>query len=77
MKFDKFLNNKTGKIVASVLLGIGLATLFRQACKGKKCIVTKAVPMKEINDQIYKYDNKCYKYSSSPIKCNSKKVLIA
>ena len=77
MKFDKFLNNKTGKIVASVLLGIGLATLFRQACKGKKCIIIKAAPMKEINEQIYKYDNKCYKYSSKHIKCNTKNVLIA
>ena len=77
MKFEKFVNNKTGKIVGSILLGFGLATLFRQACKGKKCIITKAVPMNEINDQIYKYDNKCYKYSSTPVKCNKQNVLIA
>ena len=77
MKFEKFLNNKTGRIVASILLGFGLATLFRQACKGNKCIITKAAPMKEINGQIYKYNNKCYKYSSTPIKCNTKNVLIA
>ena len=77
MKFDKFINNKTGKIIASILLGIGLATLFRKACKGKNCIIKKAVPMKEINGQIYKYNNKCYKYSSTPVKCNKQNVLIA
>ena len=77
MKFEKFLNNRTGKVVASILLGIGLATLFRQSCKGKNCIIKKAAPTKEIDNQIYKYNNKCYKYSSTPVKCNSQKILIA
>jgi hypothetical protein len=77
MKFEKFVNNKTGKIVGSILLGFGLATLFRQACKGKKCIITKSVPMKEINDQIYKFNDKCYKYSSTPVNCEAQNVLIA
>jgi len=75
MKFEKFLNNKTGRVVASVLLGFGLATLFRQVCKGKCCIVKKAIPIKEIENQVYKYNNKCYKYNSVPVKCNSKNTI--
>ena len=65
MKLEKFTNNKTGKVVVSILLGIGLATLFRECCKGSNCIIKKAIPIKEINNQIYKYNNKCYKYSSN------------
>ena len=77
MKLEKFVNNRTGKVIASILLGIGLATLFREACKGKNCIIKKAIPISEINNQIFKYNNKCYKYSSTPVKCSTKRVLIA
>ena len=38
MNFKKALNSDTGKILISVLLGLGLASLFREACKGDKCI---------------------------------------
>ena len=78
MKFEKFMNDKTGRVLTSILLGIGLATLFRQICKGKSCIIKKAIPIKEINNNIYKYNNKCYKYSSTHVKCSSNKnILIA
>ena len=75
MKFEKFLNNQTGRVVASVLLGFGLATLFRQVCKGKSCIMKKAIPMREVENQVFKYNKKCYKYNSSPVKCKSKNIL--
>ena len=37
MHLGKFVHSYTGKIIMSLILGIGLATLFRSACKGKQC----------------------------------------
>jgi hypothetical protein len=36
----------------SILLGFGLATLFRTVCKGKNCVVVKAPEFEEVNGKI-------------------------
>jgi hypothetical protein len=72
MYLDKFVHSYTGKILMSVLLGIGLATFFREACKGKRCRLVSSPPMEEIDNQTYKFDDKCYKMEKSVIQCNSK-----
>jgi hypothetical protein len=73
MHLDKFINSQTGKYLMSMLLGIGLATLFRSVCKGSKCNVIKAPPMEEIDGQIYKINNKCYEMKTNLIKCDPKR----
>ena len=79
MYLDKFVHSSTGRILMSILLGIGLATFFRSACKGRHCKIISAPPMEEINDQVYKFDDKCYKIDKNPIKCSKNKqtVIIA
>ena len=37
MEIKKLINSLTGKYVMSILLGLGLAALFRKACTSKKC----------------------------------------
>ena len=39
MNIERILHGKIGKIFMSVLLGLGLATLFRKVCKNRDCIV--------------------------------------
>ena len=39
MNFKRLLNTPFGIIIISMLLGFGLATLFRKVCKDKNCIV--------------------------------------
>ena len=73
---DKFVHSNTGKIMMSILLGIGLATFFRAVCKGKQCRIVSAPPMEEIEDQMYKFDNKCYKIQKNPIKCEKNRNTI-
>jgi hypothetical protein len=60
----------------SLILGLGLASLFRTVCKDKNCIIFKAPPMDEINDKIYKFEDNCYTYKSKSSKCDSKKRII-
>ena len=76
MNLDKFVHSYTGKIIMSVLLGFGLATFFRAICKGTHCRIISAPPMEEIDDQIYKFDNKCYKLEKDAIKCEKNRNTI-
>jgi hypothetical protein len=76
MHLEKFLNTKTGRIIMSILLGFGLATCFRAICKGDNCKLIHAPPMEELDEQIYKFDNKCYKMIKNPVKCNSNKNIV-
>jgi hypothetical protein len=76
MQIKRLLYSESGKIVISILLGLGLATLFRKVCKDKDCIVFKGPIMTNIDDKIYKYDNKCYKYSTENVSCDKSKRII-
>tara|TARA_B100000902_G_C27297105_1_gene910636 strand:- start:169 stop:411 length:243 start_codon:yes stop_codon:yes gene_type:complete len=67
---QKILNSNAGKYIISILLGIGLSTLFRNACYERKCIVFKAVDPNKIKKGIFKIDNNCYKYTPEQIKCS-------
>jgi len=77
MHLYKFVSSKTGKYLMSVILGIGLASIFRAACKGKECVIENAPPLEDIEDKVYKFDGKCYKYERTSMKCDSqgKKVI--
>lgn len=74
--FEKFLHSERGKILMSILLGFGLASLFRTVCKDKNCLIFHAPPLDEIKDKIFKSNGKCIKYEPVATKCslNSKIV---
>jgi hypothetical protein len=76
MYLNKFFESKTGKYLLSIILGLGLASLFRRVCKDKNCIIMKAPPMKEIQDSIFKYDNKCFQYKTEATTCDANKKII-
>jgi hypothetical protein len=66
----KFVHTKSGKILMSVLLGLGLASLFRKVCENKNCYHFSAPPLNEIDGKIYKSKKKCVKYVPAPTKCS-------
>ena len=39
MNVKRLIHSGFGKIIIPVLLGLGLATMFRRVCKDKNCIV--------------------------------------
>jgi hypothetical protein len=75
-KLEKLIRTENGKMILSVLLGLGLASLFRRVCKGKNCSIVKSAPLDEINNKIYKSGNKCYKYDLQHTKCDKSKQTI-
>lgn len=76
MKVKQIINSSEGKYIISIILGLGLATMFREVCKDKTCIQFRAIGENEIKDKVYKYDNKCYKYSVKSTSCNNSKQKI-
>lgn len=77
MNLNKFFESSTGKTLLSIILGFGLASLFRTVCKDKNCMIFKSPPLEDIKDKIYKHDDKCYKYNPVPVKCNANKKIIS
>lgn len=73
MHLNKFLHTYSGRYIMSVILGFGLATLFRTVCKGKNCLLFKAPPMDEIQDKVFKHQDKCYKFTPVTKKCDISK----
>jgi hypothetical protein len=56
MNFDirKFMTSEVGKKLFSILLGLGLSSIFRMSCKEKNCIVYSSPEFnKEILDKVY------------------------
>jgi hypothetical protein len=76
MNFKRLLNTQLGQVFISILLGIGLATLFRKVCTDKNCIVFHGPVISDFDNKIYKYGEKCYKYKMTPDTCNSYKKVI-
>tara|TARA_B100001093_G_C26778201_1_gene993366 strand:+ start:651 stop:896 length:246 start_codon:yes stop_codon:yes gene_type:complete len=70
------LESKPGKIIVSFILGIGLATLFRTVCNKRDCLIFEAPQVKDITDNIYKHNDKCYKFKETSIDCDSEKKTV-
>jgi hypothetical protein len=72
MEFTKFLQSKEGQVIISIVLGLGLATMFRKACTGKSCIVIKGPKIEEAQGFQYRINDECYKYTSYVVDCDEK-----
>jgi hypothetical protein len=67
-----FLRSESGKNVVSVVLGLGLASLFYKVCNDKQC-VTFISPTKKDMENTYRYNDKCYKFDMKGETCSSHK----
>lgn len=66
----KKFNTDIGIIVFSILLGLGIAALFKKQCIDGKCYVikTKSNP-NEIAKYYWKLNDDCYKYTPKVVAC--------
>jgi YHS domain-containing protein len=76
MNLKRLLNTPTGVFFISILLGLGLATLFYKACDGKQCINFNGPLIDEIDGKTYKFGEECYKYTFHSAPCDSTKQVI-
>jgi hypothetical protein len=73
MNIPRLLNSPFGKIIISVLLGLGLATLFRKACTNGSCLQFNGPVISEVDGKTYQFGEHCYKYQLRPTQCDSKR----
>ena len=70
----KFMTSRSGVIIMSIILGLGLSTLFRMSCNSRSCIVYTAPDFSK--KKIIKYNDKCYKPEEKIETCNPNKKTI-
>ena len=76
MYLKRLIYGAPGKLIISIILGLGLATLFRKVCKDRDCIIFRAPDIKKIQNQIFKFEGKCYKFSEEIERCDSNKKIV-
>tara|TARA_B100000902_G_scaffold384971_1_gene425759 strand:- start:1083 stop:1322 length:240 start_codon:yes stop_codon:yes gene_type:complete len=76
MYLRRLIYGDAGKIIISIILGLGLATLFRKVCKDRDCIIFRAPNLEKIKNQIFKFDGKCYKFQENIEKCNKNRKIV-
>jgi len=76
---SRFVNNimytDRGRIILSIILGLGVATLFRKYCEGKNCYSFIGPEQNAIRDQIFSFDSgnsKCYAMREKTVRCGTK-----
>ena len=74
MKIKQFIGSKPGVFMLSVILGLGLAFIFKMSCDSNNCMVYKAADYSE--KKIIKYNNKCYEPNKHMETCDTTKQII-
>ena len=52
---NKLLDSYTGRVLISIIWGLGLATLFKKSCTNNRCIVIKNPGKDVIENNTYSY----------------------
>jgi hypothetical protein len=73
LNISRMLNTSFGRIIISLLLGLGLATMFRKACSDGNCLSFNGPVISEVDGKTFKFGEYCYKYDLFPAKCDSTK----
>jgi len=76
MGLKKLIETNNGKVMISIILGLGVATLFRKSCKENECIEFKGPKLNDVKETIYNYDNQCYQFKPNPVTCSSEKKMV-
>lgn len=72
MFLSNIMNDPVGRIIVSVVLGLGLASIFRKVCNGNSCVIVKGPSIEEIKKFYYKIEDDCYKYTPVASQCDRK-----
>jgi hypothetical protein len=62
INFKRLLHTEFGKIIISILLGLGIASLFYKVCNDKNCIQFQGPIISEFDGKIFQHGNDCFRY---------------
>ncbi len=58
--------------IISILLGFGMAAVFRPLCNGPDCVVVRGPPVSDIRGAVYQFGSKCVEFKPKPVACPEK-----
>ena len=73
---NRLLNSEMGRFFISLLLGLGLATMFRQVCADGKCLEFNGPVIQDIDGKTFQFGELCYQYDLKPSKCDPLKKTV-
>lgn len=77
MDLKRLLHSDSGRIILSIILGLGLSTLFRKICTERDCLAFYSAPKDDILGKTFQHDDRCFQYQPKSVKCNqSDKILV-
>ena len=56
--FRKLINSENGRILLSIILGLGLSAIFKKSCDSRSCLVFESPPLEELRENVYEYNKK-------------------
>ena len=74
-KFSRMVHTSFGRTLISIILGIGIASVFRKTCRDSSCFKFTSPPSNEIKKSVYLHDGSCYKFETETIKCSNGNVV--
>ena len=74
MQLYDFIHSSASRVVFGIIMGLGLASLFRKTCHGRNCMVFKAPDMAETKQYTFKYDGKCFNYNVNSARCDDSRI---
>ena len=77
MNFKRLLHSDIGKIMISIILGLGLASLFRRVCDNRSCLAFQGPSLDKIKNKTFKFNKRCYTFSSEAESCNPTKKQVS
>ena len=75
MAFKRLFDNDIGMAIVSLILGLGLASLFRKECRGESCEIKLAPDYEQIHGKTFKFGEKCYVFNPISVPCTKNVVM--
>lgn len=76
MRFSDALSTDFGSFIISMILGLGLAAMFQEICKGDDCIILEPPNHKYVSENIFQFKEGCYKFDAEIVECDDNKRTI-
>ena len=76
MNLTRLIYSDVGRYIISILLGLGLATLFRKVCNERNCIVFRGPALNKVKGQVFKFNDKCYQFDEKIANCEDTKKIV-
>jgi hypothetical protein len=65
------MKTERGRIVSSIILALGIASLLRLSFKNANMVIINGPPIEQTNGKIFSFDNKCYSYKTIATSCKN------